>query len=172
MSKIYKRVELVANIFIIVSALFLVGFIVQKYFFGESKASKENVRLQPSVGNKLQLADINWAQSPKSLVLALQTNCHFCNESAPFYKRVAELTQGKNIRLVAVFPTDAAEAKAHLSELGINGLEVIQSPLSSLQVSGTPTLLLTNDKGEITNFWIGKLSADRETEVINQINSN
>ena len=59
----------------------------------------------------------------------------------------------------------------YLNELGLTNLEVKRSSLDNIQVSGTPTLILTNEKGEITDYWVGKLTPDRETEVINKLNS-
>jgi hypothetical protein len=44
-------------------------------------------------------------------------------------------------------------------------------PLDSIRVGGTPTLILTNDKGEVTDFWVGKLAPDKEVELINKLNS-
>ena len=113
--------------------------------------------------------DINWSQQPKTLVLALQTGCRFCNESAPFYKRIIETVKNKNIKLVAVFPTEIEESAKHLEELGLTNIEVKRSSLGSLQVSGTPTLILTNNKGEITDYWVGKLPPDKETEVLDKL---
>ena len=169
MSKLNQRAEFTANILIIVAAILLIGVVVQKYFFSTTVVNQK-AQMQPVVGAKLNMADVNFSSQPKTLVLALQTGCHFCNESASFYKRIIENTQNKNIKIVAVFPTGIEESKAHLNELGLTNLEVKRSPLDNIQVGGTPTLILTNQKGEITDYWIGKLSPDKETEVINKIN--
>lgn len=167
MSKVHQKVEFVANILIIIVAIALGGVLVQKYFFAAPNSRPE--RVQPVVGAKMEILDVGWSQQPKTLILALQTGCHFCNESAPFYQRVIETVKGKNIRLVAVFPTDAEKGKAHLNKLGLTDIEVRSSSLDSLQVSGTPTLILTDEKGEITDYWVGKLSADKEDEVISKL---
>jgi thioredoxin-related protein len=169
MSKVNQKVELTANILIIVVAVLLVGVIVQKYFFGSS--SNAPTRLQPTVGSKLNVPEVDLSTQPKTLVLVLQKDCKYCTESADFYKRLLENTQNKNIKLVAVLPGKVEESKTYLNGLGINNLEVKQSSLDNLQTSGTPTLILTNNKGEVTNFWIGKLPADKEEEVIGQLNS-
>lgn len=171
MNKINEKLELVANILIIVAAVLLVGFIAQKYFFGSSAANSRQARLQPIVGSKVNLQDVNFSNQPKTLILALQTGCHFCNESASFYKRIIEVIKDKNVKLVAAFPTDIEKSTMHLQELGLTNIEVKSSPLNNIQVSGTPTLILTNDKGEVTNFWVGKLTPDKEMEVINKLNS-
>ena len=117
------------------------------------------------------MPDINWLDQPKTLIVALQASCRFCNESAPFYKRLIENTKNKNIKLVAVLPTDLEESKAHLNKFGLSELEVRQASLDSIQVEGTPTLLLVNSKGEVTDYWVGKLPPHKETEVLNKLTS-
>ena len=172
MNKTHQKIELVANILIIVVALLLGGTLAQKYFFAApSAASGKPPRLEPKIGSAMNVPDVNWSQQPKTLVLALQSSCHFCNDSAPFYKRVIESVKDKNVKLVAVFPTAIEESAAHLQKLGLTNMEVKQSSLGGLQVSGTPTLILTNDKGEVTDYWVGKLTPDKETEVINKLSS-
>jgi thioredoxin-related protein len=171
MSKLSQKVELTANILIIVFALLLGGILVQKYFFAQPTAANQPPRLEPKVGSKMEVRNVNWSGQPRTLILALQMGCHFCNESAPFYKRVIETVRNKNVKLVAVFPTEIEKSAAHLKDLGLTNIEVKQSSLGSLQVNGTPTLILTNDKGEVTDYWVGKLPADKETEVINKLNS-
>jgi hypothetical protein len=167
MRKFSQKIELAANILIIVVAVLLVGVIVQKYF----RAPQQPERMQPTVGTKVNLPEVNLSEQPKTLILVLQKDCHFCTESAAFYKRIQESTQNKNVKLVAVLPNPLEEGKAYLDKLGIANLEIRQSPMNNLQTSGTPTLILTNNKGEVTNFWIGKLPADKEEEVIKQLNS-
>ena len=169
MSKLYRKVELTANIFVIVVALLVGGVIVNKYFLDKPTDSDEPARLQPTIGSKINLAGVNWANQSKTLILALKKGCRFCTESAPFYERLINHAQNKNIKLVAVLPGDKEESAAYLNELGLTNLEVKQSTLINLQVAGTPTLILTNEKGEITNFWVGKLPPDKEVEVISHL---
>jgi thioredoxin-related protein len=171
MSKLNQKVELAANVLIIVAAVLLVGVIVQRYFFDKSTTANQPVRVQPTIGKQVNLPDENWSAHPKTVVLALQTTCRYCHESAPFYKRLIESAKGKNIKFVAVFPQAVEESAAHLNQLGLTGLDVKQAPVSQLDASGTPTLILTNEKGEVTNYWVGKLAPDKETEVINKLNS-
>lgn len=170
MRKISEKVELTANILIICVAVLIGIVVVQKYFFS-SPTPNQPARLQPVTGAKMNLQDVNFSNQPKTLILALQTGCHFCNESASFYKRIVETVKDKNIKLVAVFPTEVEKSAAHLKELGLTNMEVRSSPLNALQVSGTPTLILINNKSEITDYWVGKLPPDKEIEVINKLNS-
>ncbi|HEX8265984.1 MAG TPA: hypothetical protein VF596_11300 [Pyrinomonadaceae bacterium] len=168
MSAFGHKLEIAANIAIIAVAVLFSAVIIQKYLL---PSSSQPERVQPVIGKQMNLSDVNWTSQPRTLVLALSTTCHFCNESAPFYKRLIESVKGKNVKLVAVFPTETEAGRAHLKELGLADLEVKQSPLANMQVSGTPTLILTNDKGEVTDYWLGKLPPEKETQVINKLNS-
>lgn len=171
MNKINQKVELAANCLIVVVALLLIGVLVQRYFFSSANPDQAAARVQPTVGKKINLENFDFSAQPKTVVLALQTTCKYCNESAPFYKRLIESTKDKPVKYVAVFPTPVEESAKHLQELGITGVEVRQTPINQIDVSGTPTLILTNANGEVEQFWLGKLPADKESDVINKINS-
>lgn len=43
--------------------------------------------------------------------------------------------------------------------------------LSDLRTNGTPTLILTAADGTVKKFWRGKLSAEKEADVLNTIDS-
>lgn len=168
MEKINQKIELLANIFIILLVLAVGIVLVQTYFLAAPQT--QQARIEPKIGSQMTAPDVDWSQQLKTLILALQTGCHFCNESAPFYKRIIETVKNKNVKLVAAFPTEIEESAKHLKELSLTNMEVKRSSLKSLQVSGTPTLILTNNKGEITDYWVGQLSPDKETEVLNKLN--
>jgi hypothetical protein len=166
MQKLFRWANFTANILIICAVLLMTGIAVKKYFLTAPSPSEP---ARPAIGTKMTLSGINWAEQPKTLVLALQTHCRFCNESAPFYKRLIENAESRHVKLIAIFPTKVEESLAHLHSLGLNGLEARQSPLSSLPVNGTPTLIMTNNSGEVINVWRGKLSRSQEDEVISKL---
>lgn len=146
-------------------SVFVSEFLIHKYIFAPSNPP-ESV---PTVNKQITVPEVNWSGQPKTLVIAFQSSCRFCNESAPFYKRLIETVKDKNIKLVAVLPTEIEESRAHLDKLGLTNLEVRQASLDSIQVNGTPTLLMVNNKGEVTDSWVGKLPPNKETEVINKL---
>ena len=67
----------------IVTALLIGGIFVKKYFLDKPIVSGEAARLQPAIGSKIDLAEVNWANQPKTLILVLRKGCRFCTESAP-----------------------------------------------------------------------------------------
>lgn len=84
----------------------------------------------------------------------------------PFYKTLVEKTREKGIKLVAVLPNSREESQQYLKENGVEIQEISQAQLNSVNVGGTPTLILVNEKGEVANSWIGKLPSRKESEVV------
>jgi hypothetical protein len=172
MSKISRRIEITANIAIIVTVCLIALVIVRGHLLDKSSgsASGRNPNMRNLVGTKLSIPGVDWLKSRQTLVLTLQTGCHFCSESASFYRQLSELrAKGGDFNLVAVFPQGVDDAKKYLGDRNIVVDEVIQSRLDSLQVSGTPTLLLANGEGLVTKAWVGKLPSEMETEVMKQL---
>lgn len=169
-----KKTELLANIAIIVVALLLGGVLVKRYLLNSGDASdSQNSVLRIPAGSKVSLPEIDWAKSDRTLLLVLSKGCHFCSESAPFYQRLVRDTSGRgDVRLVAVLPQDVNEGRKYLNELGVPIDEIKQSTLESLSVGGTPTLILVDNKGAVTDSWVGKLLPDKESEVLDRLQGN
>jgi thioredoxin-related protein len=169
MSATHRKVELTANILIIAVALLIGGVYVQKYLLGAAEPSSQ--RELPRVGDKVALPDFDWSKSNKNVLLVLQKDCHFCTESAGFFRNLLQQTKGKGVNIVAVLPQEKSEAEQYLRGLGISGIEVRQSLLDSLLVAGTPTIIVADDKGAITDVWLGKLPPEKENEVLARLRS-
>jgi len=164
-SNLSGRLETVANILIIVVAVMLIGFIGQRYLLGSSDTKKQLESLRPTVGKKVALPGVEFADR-KTVFLALQITCRYCTESMPFYKRMVEEAKEKGVKFIAVFPTKPEDGIKHMAEQGITDIEVRQAPLSSLDAGGTPTIVVTDAKGVVMNYWVGKLPPEKEAEVI------
>lgn len=161
MDRFGKKIEITANIAIIVVSILIGYVLVQKYLF------RSNTQVPPTVpiGKKLSLPDVDWAKNGRTLLLVLQDGCHYCSESAPFYQRLVGETHKRNISVVAVFPQSAEVGRSYLNNLKISVNAVKQVSLKSIGVLGTPTLLLVNRIGEVVSGWIGKLPSEKEAEV-------
>ena len=166
MSSFYKRVELLANLAIVLLAVVIGTVLVQRFFHRESASSKP-----PAIaaGVQVTLPGVDWKQNHKTLLVAIQQGCHFCTDSAPFYQRLVDAADRKGVRLVAVLPQSTDEGRRYLTTLGVHIADVRQAPLSSLQVSGTPTLILVDENGRVSAAWVGKLPPDKETEVLGRL---
>jgi hypothetical protein len=175
---VIKKVEVLANVAVIVTSIVLCSALVKKYFFAPkqtvvaaapsapSAIGSKTSALQP--GTKISLPGIDWSKNSRTVVLALSTTCHFCSESGPFYQKLEQQKPG-TVGLVAVLPQSVEEDRNYLNKLGVKTAEPIQSSLSSIGVTGTPTLLLVDNGGSIIASWVGKLSDDEAERVIGQI---
>ncbi len=163
---ISKKIELTANVAIIIVACLLAIVLVKQYFLG--KPSEQDVRQQmdsePVSRPTVASLDINWKQNKQTLILAISSSCHFCTESAPFYKK---LFQNKgDTHLVALLPQPVEEGRKYLESLGVSVDEVKQLSLDQIGVHGTPSLLLVDASGVVKNFWVGRLPPDQERAVL------
>lgn len=167
MNTFTKRIELLANLAIIVVAI-LLGVALVKHYLSPQNSTPPASASVITPGTKLSLPDLTGTN--KTLIMALSTSCHYCTESAPFYKRLAE-ERGKNVnvKLVAVFPQAIADGKEYLNGLQVSVDDVRQSRLDSLGVIGTPTLILVNNQGMVQDSWRGRLNQDQEAEVLRRL---
>ena len=73
--------------------------------------------------------------------------------------------QKNGVRMVAVLPQNTDEAIRYLESHQIKVDQVLNASLSSIGVTGTPTLMLVNEDGVVSEFWRGKLNEEKQAEV-------
>jgi hypothetical protein len=169
MDRLSKRIEIGANIAIIAVAILLGIVIFKNYLVAKPQEKTDSVEYG-SVAKKIKISlpDVDWSKNGQTLVLAVSSACHFCTESAPFYQQLSKFHSGT--RLVAVLPQPVQEGKQYLERLGVAVDEIKQVSLNSIDVRGTPTLMLVNSDGVVTKTWVGKLQPKEEAEVLSKTN--
>ena len=162
----HKRLEVTANVLIILVAAMLGFAIIDRYLVHKPATAFPSV----SVGEKLPLTEVDWQRNGRTLLLVLQKGCHYCAESAPFYQKVVrQAEQSRRVHLIAVLPQAPQEAVDYLCELGVSITDVRQAKLRTIRVRGTPTVLLVSNTGVVERAWIGRLPADKESEVLGSL---
>src|SRR6516165_4111173 len=97
------KIETAANIIVILVAVVVGSVFLKDRFF--STPSEPN---EVKAGDKLTNLDgWDWSAHDQTLVLGLRKGCHFCEDSAPFYQRLAAQPQQGGSTIVAVFPDTA-----------------------------------------------------------------
>lgn len=164
-----KKLEVGTNLAIIIVACMLGVVLVKNHLFktpsagiGEKQSANQLVS-----GTRLSSLDVDWKQNRQTLLLAISSTCHFCTDSAPFYKRLVKSKEGT--RIVAVLPQPIQDGQEYLKRLGVSVDELRQLDLNSIGVQGTPTVLLVDNFGVVKNSWFGKLQPDQEESVINAL---
>jgi hypothetical protein len=189
MKKLFRIVQFAGNLGIVCLAV-LLGFITFKEYvtgrtapeingarssvagasdLATAPARPSTAAIQNLKGTKLPLPDDTWTPGTETVVLYLSTTCHFCRESQSFYQGLLAKRTAKDFKVVAVFPEKVDEAQHYLSvsDLGVD--RVVSKSLDVAGIYGTPTLMIVGSDGIVLDSWRGKLTPDRENEVIQRL---
>ncbi len=162
-----EKLEVVTNL-VLISLACVIG-----YHFWQARRTAENPPpAWVKVGDQLpSLPAYDWKAHDRTLVLALRNGCRFCEESIPFYRKLAELEKSNQIaaHLITVFPDDLASVRqlVETQRLAVEAFPGIE--LSQVKVEGTPTLILVDRQGRVSRIWIGELAAAGQAEVVTAI---
>lgn len=158
-----KRLEVAANGAILCLCLMLMGILAWKLVLPKGTSTARN---QVPIGKTLKLPGVDWSTANGAVVLALSTQCHYCTESAPFYKKLVEASQAKQVRVIAVLPQARSESQQYLQTHQISVQEIVQTQLPAIYVKATPTVLFVDRTGVVIDGWVGKLSPEHEQEML------
>ena len=122
-----------------------------------------------AVGTSLdeETLGVDFASRPQTLIMALASDCGYCQESMPFYRRLLA-RERDSVQIVVAAPVQDIGIVDYLaSENVLPDAVVFTDPGSgTLPVPGTPTLLVVDSEGVVTYSWIGLLNAEREADVL------
>ncbi len=184
MKKTFRRLQFLSSIATIIIAILLSFTVIKQTFFppqNENSISAlktvqttsqpvsvppRNIPVSP-IGQTIPINGIDWKKNKKTLVMFISSTCHFCKESTPFYKKM--LKDSDNVKFMAVLPQHVEDARSYLQSSGIAIDDVYNAQLGSIGVSGTPTLLLVDENGIVSDVWKGKLTSEKETEVLSKL---
>jgi hypothetical protein len=163
MKNIARTIEVTANVAIIFVAISLGVVLISRTIRSYRAPVSDSGNAAQVKEQRIQLPGVDWSKNEQTLVMAISSTCHFCTESAAFYRDIRARTR---VHTIAVLPQSVDEGRNYLGKLGVQVDEVLQASLGSIDVSGTPTLLLVNRDGTVIRTWIGKLPPDSEKEVL------
>jgi hypothetical protein len=171
-SKIKSLLEVVTNVAVLLAAVGVLSALSWGYFAQRSAPPVQNgfQRGQPVA----KLPKVDYSGAPKTLLIAMNTGCHFCTESIPFYNGLVSSNPGtdKTTRVVAVFPNKEDEVRQYVRQHQLNLEAVAGVDFRALNVSATPTMILVDSNGKVLDFWVGKQSEDGERLIVKTINAS
>ena len=167
------KLETLANLTTVVVSLLLSVVLVKVFLLPSRAPGRPAAIVQAATGTdmKRSLPGVDWARNGRTLILAISTRCHFCTDSAPFFRRI-EKERGGGVKLLAVLPQPVEEARKYLDGEGVHTDDVRQASRQSIGVTGTPTLLLVDARGTVSEVWRGKLQPNDEEKVIAVLQEN
>ena len=158
------RLEPIANMVVIATAL-VVGFTLLRGIVDSSAVPRGL-----GVGDSLPtVAGVDWSRHSKTLVLALNSSCHYCRESAPFYRTLAQARvtgADRDLDMIALFQNDSRATRTFNTQLGLSIRSFSDVALEKLNVVATPTLFLVDRTGRVERAWVGVLTRRQQLDVL------
>jgi hypothetical protein len=156
--------EKIANGAVIVSVLIAITILCHNLFV---KNAKPQITRGLAKGQMLPPLT-NYNRYQNTLFLVMNAECGYCKSSVPFYQRLIASAQDTNrsLHIIAVFPNDAADVDRFLRENTLEVEKLTNINLNQLMTDATPALILANAKGEVADFWIGKLDENQQSQIL------
>ena len=159
-----RKLEVVTNAAILVVSCLIGWVVVDRYLL------KTSSRPTIEPGDSISLPDTDWTRNGRTLVLVLQDGCKFCSESAPFYRKLVALeAKAANVHLMAILPQSRDDGARYLDRIGVSIADVRLMRLREIRIRGTPTLLLVGHRGVVEKIWVGRLSGEREADLLKSV---
>jgi len=106
-------------------------------------------------------------------VLAVSATCEYCRKSAPFYRQLSErISSSADVRLLVVSPEPEAAVENWLSSIGVVGYRLVRERVGRYGFRVTPTLVIVDQHGRITDLLIGQLSREEEEAVLSRLDDS
>ena len=158
---------LVVVLFLAIGVIYLHGRFYKKQVDPEGSTITKDLRVADALG-------LEYKTHSRTLILALDKDCAYCERSAGFYKQLLDV-QAKNAgntQLIAALPNDDWEAKQYLRKEGLEHVPYIpNSRLSELKITVLPTLILVDRMGRVLESWSGLLNDERQAQVLEAISN-
>lgn len=156
-----RLLDRVLNIVTVAVVVVFLALTARRYFGPAVLGTVEIMR----TGSKVRLAGVDWSANKRTLLFILQPGCSFCKASAGFYRDLLRSNREDAFHPLAIVPAALNEGAEFLSAYGIAIPDVRPADFGTLNVSGTPTLMLVGSDGRLQDSWTGKLTTEREEEV-------
>lgn len=168
-----RKIETWANISVIVAALIFCATIVKDRWIDKPALPLTGYANTESrlLNTRLEVPGVQWNEADKTLVMALSTQCHFCQESTPFYKALStsKAVTSKRVAMMMVFPQPQSEAESFVRSKGIQTSGIFSLPLQRMGVSSTPTIFLVDRSGKVEKLWVGVLSEAQQKDLLGEL---
>ena len=156
--------HVITNIAVILFAVVAIGVLVKNYFATQSVKTSVTVK-KGSIFP--EIAGIDYKETPRTLILALNVDCRYCTRSVPFYNSLARARQenADHVNIVAAFINKDPElVKSYADEKQLSVQAIAGVDLDKLGVHSTPTLILVDSSGKVSTPGVGNSSPTRNVK--------
>src|SRR5688572_8702229 len=162
---ISSRLNIVANVALITASMTVTAVTVARFLDVGRNAGPVRGYL---AGETIELSGVDFSRSDRTLLVVVRSTCHFCTDSMPFYRRIVdERNSGQaNVRIIAVSTEMPDVTRAYVRQYDFAPDDVIRMGPGALRVSGTPTLILANQRGQVVTERRGMLPPHEQSAVL------
>ena len=161
--------DVTTSVVVMLFAVVALGVLVKNYLIPQG--ARTNVVINKGSFFP-EIPGVDYKQTPRTLILALNVDCRYCSKSVPFYNTLVE-SQHQNagqFKIVAAFINkDAALVKSYVEEKQLSVPAIPGIDLDRLGVHLTPTLILVDSSGKVLDSWRGALQSEGEREVFDAL---
>jgi hypothetical protein len=169
MKKLKSILDVTTNVVVVVFAVVAIGVLAKNYLLPRGPDAHAEIQKGSAFP---EIAGADYKQAPRTLILALNVDCHYCSKSIPFYNRLAEAQRENEGRfnIVAAFinkEEDRVKSYAQVKHLSVQTIAGVDPDKLNIQM--TPTLVLVDGASKVLDSWRGLLQPDGEREVFDAL---
>jgi hypothetical protein len=167
-ANVSSGLERTVHICVIAVCLVSLALLLERRFLPNGSAPSAASSEKALVGEHIEIAGLDWRSSPMNAVLYMNTRCHFCQESTPFYREITDAQRSRRAGVsLSVLSAESPEVmREYLTkkQIVVDGVYKLSSPVPAL--TGTPTWLIIDAGGIVRQAFIGKLNGSKEKELL------
>ena len=129
----------------------------------EKNTAAEEFEIPPAtwVGRPMSFEGVNWSKHPEHVVVLLWTTCPSCVSHLPFYQEISQRARSGKFGFIVLALDPLSEMRSWLSSNNIEPEAVVRvDHPSKAGLMTTPTLLLVNSFGTVTDMWVSGMNRD------------
>lgn len=168
-SKTQRYLTTATNIVVLLASIAIIYTCAWSYLTRSSKSQLTHGLHKGQILAPLPL--YNYSTASQHLIIAINPNCAYCNENIPFYRKLTSVQQPPDqpTQIIASFQVPIDEANQYIKQQQFDINVIAAVDFRSMNVSATPTIILTDSTGMVMDFWIGQLSDEVKGQIIKAI---
>lgn len=163
-----KSLDRIANLSIIVAVIVFLFVVGRRELYPRLNHVQRLPEIDQLIGKSMQISGVRFPRQQESLLLALSTSCRYCQASTPFYRELSKKVRGK-VDLIAITPQTQEQMQLWLASDNVVVDQIVSARLDALGIITTPSLLLLDKSGKVTQAWIGSLDEQGQKQVMARI---
>ena len=142
---------------LVLSAAAAVGYVRSSQQYGASAPV--------DVGDRLSAPCFDQVRAEASILLLYRSDCRFCQESMPFYTKLAQVAGAAGVPLRVLVPEAEDDARTALGNANV-AVESVTRCESFGPFRGTPVIIALDANARVVGTWLGRQGKAGEGQIL------